>query len=312
MYQEQIKQAYIDYRNSTVTIDPNLLQRLFNKTAKYEEEAKKDLCDFNKDEVEALYHNLHYTALSTIRMHHTQFRRYAEWCIENGHSTTNENHFKDFNRSSLNQFVDFDNGKRKVISRKQLLEWCAHVDNASDAFLLLAVFEGIRGDEYCELLDLEESECNLSERTVYLKNRGYAISISPELCDYIDKTIKEYEYISSRSVENRNYVLLKTGKVLKFRNTARTKLDVSLHQRSRRVYHRFIRVFEQVNVGDILSIKALTYSGMLNYILEGSKAESISKYEYWHRYYDRVAELYQMKSITQNDFYREFHEYIDN
>ena len=82
--------------------------------------------------------------------------------------------------------------KNTVFSRRDILAICDALPNARDQVVLLALFEGIVGNNFQEILDLKME--HIKGRRVFIPSRGEYIYISEELLDLIKKAASETKY----------------------------------------------------------------------------------------------------------------------
>lgn len=81
MYNEEIKARFLhDYTSSQAMIAS--MRCTFNKTAPFEFSANKDICAFNKDELEEIINEILGVRSSSRRARYGILNRYCKWCLE--------------------------------------------------------------------------------------------------------------------------------------------------------------------------------------------------------------------------------------
>jgi len=176
--------------NSTLGSDG---MQKFSLAAEAEKKNGKDLCFFTKEQVEELYKSdaINTPSLEYLMMINSLYARYTDWCIKKRLILSGENAYRKFSYDDLLACLNKDALNGRIISRSDLLNVCNSLANVSDSCLLLALFEGIYGDSYSELVALESNQ--ISGKIVSLSS-GRELEISDVLVDYIQKSCKEYTY----------------------------------------------------------------------------------------------------------------------
>ena len=76
------------------------------------------------------------------------------------------------------------------VDKKTLYSWVDQLLNPSDAFIMLALFEGIKGKDFCEIVKLKMSDFNENEvtlctgRKVIVSNKLLALAEESNSTDY--------------------------------------------------------------------------------------------------------------------------------
>lgn len=297
------KNEYIDYKMAITKFDKSFLPNLFKKCAPYEDAFEKDVCDFVETEVAEMYNGIGFTSLGVARVANAGYKGYTEWCMTNHLSQLQSNSFALFNSQKLKEF----SGRvRGLVNRQQILTWCAKLGNASDKFLLLAIFEGIRGDEYADVRHMKLSDINMEEHKANVESCG-TITISKELCGFAEEANKEYSYESM--IGDRKMLPLEPSQyILKYRRSSIN--EPSEHQQSRRIYHRLQRIFDYVGAPDDMSANQLTYSGVMEYINQGAKKEGKSPREYWSQHAEEINWRFGFGRVRRSDFMEKYGNYL--
>lgn len=262
MYNQNEKEMYIKEKILTTVISPYYLNSLFEKTKIFEEKNKKDVCNFTYYEIVDMYKTWNVISLETLVIVNSQLSMYTKWCMQQAMVIDGQNHFLECTKGTLSECVNTTVAKKKVVTRGQLVNIGKMLNNASDEFMLFALFEGICGKDYCELVNLEWTDFN--EKIVSLCT-GRKIEISARLLELAEIAYNTYDYYPVTTDARCEKISLRAGdgKIIKdFPNTAESTDDF---QRGRRIYRRLRRNFEYVGV-PWLSGKDIIESGRVNFI----------------------------------------------
>jgi hypothetical protein len=194
-------EAKIKYLNTISHPDTRKLTSYpFSKAKKTEELLGKDMYDMTIDELGMVMSALAVSTPNTAYNHSVKFDQYIDWAYENGLVESNLNPLSNVNKLEWSkQFVA--KYKQSAFTRQQILEMCEDLENYVDRAVLLAIFEGIGGEGFSELLNLRtkdlKEEDGVFKATLYQKDGTFrTIEISETLFDLLYKTDAEPEYIN--------------------------------------------------------------------------------------------------------------------
>ena len=163
MYNENIKQRYIEYKTNLTIIPNGYLERLFDKTKQFEIELNKDVCNFTYYEIMNMYKTWNENSYETLQVTNSHLSLYTQWCIEQSLVADAQNHFLEFSKDIFMSCVNNIINDKKIVTREQVLSWFKDLNNVSDRFMFLALFEGIKGEQYKELTNLKR--CLISSKS---------------------------------------------------------------------------------------------------------------------------------------------------
>lgn len=152
---EQIKEEYLKTKQFA-----NNVRALFKRMESIEEDNNKDLCMFNIIEITEAYKKLDMKSFEMLSNFHSQLLAYSEWCLKNGKRKYKEldgckiNNYSAIHSYDLHAIMN-DKETERIISREQLLDMAKELPNPSDAFILLCLFEGIKGNDYSEIREIK-------------------------------------------------------------------------------------------------------------------------------------------------------------
>lgn len=193
MYNEEFKTNYIketEFRNNSASTNIDLL---FRRIAPYEEKIGHDLYDFSIVEIIDYYKSLCTSSLESLMIMNNQYKLYTAYALKDGLVKDNQNHYEEIDNSVLNSCVNLGLLNAKMISREKLLSYLnsSDIENVSDKFLALALFEGICGKGCCELIDLTLDDFN--GNIVTLKT-GRQLEVSDKLVELAKESADTFEY----------------------------------------------------------------------------------------------------------------------
>lgn len=292
MYNVEIKEEYL---NTTSPSIQYILRNMFNKVESYEILYQKDIFDFIEEEIITFMISLNSSSLNTLNSYASVLRGYTQWSITKNLNVDSINHFDGITtevlqKNCINLILD----NTKYISRKDLLYVIDNdIVNTEDKFLVLALFEGICGEDYEEINNVTEKQLN-EDGTITLCT-GRTIAISNELRSLIIKSCNEYEYLLPAGGQLSSLPLLDTNVAFK----PRANVTVTTPERAKlRIINRLNKL--RIDTGCIsLSIDRLRNSGVLDSVKLAAQTDNIDK--------EKIFKSAQMKDIQikyeiQNQF----------
>ena len=183
-----------------------------------------------------------------------------------------QNHFAEIPSSSLINYINALALKKSIITRKTLYELIDNIINPSDAFIMLALFEGIEGENYCELVNLKMSDFNGNKVKLCT---GRELTISSKLVALAEESNIEMEYCSL--AKERKFPFLNEDLIIK--NYPNCRLD-DPYNKGRRIYGRVKRNFTEIGIDKYMKPKSLVDSGKIDYINTRSKELGITAREF--------------------------------
>ncbi|MWV44900.1 hypothetical protein GRF59_14860 [Paenibacillus sp. HJL G12] len=143
--------------------------RVLKRASKLEERLGKDLYNFSLFEIEDLLSYLAPKTLQSANGSGSIIQNYIRWAISQDLRDDNLNPLDIMGSSGFYlKFVDKTN--KLLITNEELKDIIGDLENWQDSVIPLALFEGIFGREYSELLNLTINDLNIDESTATLKN----------------------------------------------------------------------------------------------------------------------------------------------
>ena len=139
----------------------------FLKASKYEKKIDKDIFEMNEAEIKEMLISVECSTITSAINHINTYKRYIDF-------KGVENPFYNFDSYSQLASEVIAKKKNKRYSRKDLLEMIDELNNYTDQALLLAIFEGIKGKSFSELLTLRASEEFLYHKEIDGEDKFFA------------------------------------------------------------------------------------------------------------------------------------------
>lgn len=310
MYNEEIKKRYIQEKEATTSTPENYLERLFNKTKGFEGKLEKDVSSFTVYEIMDTYKTINSSSFETLLVMHNHLSLYTQWCLHENLVPDCQNHFVEIKNEALLNCINKVILEKAVITRKRLYFWLAQMDNPSDAFVMLCLFEGIKGQAFCEIANLRISD--FSGNTVKLCT-GRELTVSDKLIELAKLTDETYVYHTVSKTNSKEYMLEDEGYLIKKYHNC--KDGANEEQRGRRIYKKLFRNFEEkLEVKDYMKSNSLITSGMIDFINTRAKELEITAKDYLFSKENHVLEVkerygYDMKRLRKM-FYAKYEEYL--
>lgn len=173
----------------------------FLKVSGFEKKLGKDISEMNEVEIKDMLLYGEYSTITSAINHINTYKRYV-----------------DFIDSQNNPFYNFDSyselasevvakEKNKRYSRKELLDMLDELNNYTDQALLLALFEGIKGKSFSELLTLKTSNLYEENGSYFAKvydsgEQDYrVVKITSRLYDLLHKADRQDRYKTNNQEE---------------------------------------------------------------------------------------------------------------
>lgn len=275
MFNVEYKMRYINEKTSESILPNGYLERQFKRVSDMENKLNKDVSNFTFYEIIEYYKLLNTMSIGILRVLNSQFSMYTQWCLQHNLVLDGQNHFLEVRTEDYNNCINKALLNSKIVDRNTILEWVDELQNPRDQFMLLGLFEGIKGKDFCELANLRP--CDINGNTANLCT-GRTIEISSELEEIIDDCIKEQTYYSNTGKTEKTMPLIDRGYIIK--DYPNTRDDVSEFQRGRQIYKGLQRLFEYLGIYPIISANQISEAGKLDMVKRRSKELGINCADY--------------------------------
>ena len=278
-YNEDIKKRYLATRTFKTETQYGNIERMLLKTAKFEKELDKDASAFSVTEVKDMLKRLNFTSIYSCSNFRCQLFKYTQWCISQNIVESYINSYDSTQVGDAVQYVNVIKSKRKMITRKELLSSIEKLNNASDMYAVLGLFEGLNGENRNEIINLRTTDIDKEKCIIHVpeykgekgvkKNRD--IKVSEKLVQYAFEAaeMEKYTALSGRQV------VLADDPTLIFKEFNNSSESSSDFYKGRRLYFRLVKCLGAIGLDD-LSINSISDSGKIHMINEIAKKKGIS------------------------------------
>lgn len=306
MYNIELKQRFIDDREESVILPNGYLNRWFIKTAEFEKLNQKDVSNFTYYEILDMYKTFNLNSVEVLQVLNSQLSKYTQWCLQQNLVLDSQNHFLEFKRETFLDCINILMQKLSIVTREQVLDWARQLRNPSDSFIFLALFEGIKGQNYSELAFLKISDFDGNKVRL---NSGREITVSNELYNFALEANYTLTYYSVTENEEHVYTLNADDLIIKnYHNTTNTYDVVATGQRIR---SRIRRNAKFLGIDAFFKSNTLTESGKIDYIKRKSKELGISCQKFIIQYTDMIEKQFDCTIPRPNGYYDKYKEYLD-
>ena len=300
MYNEEQKERYLKE-------DPSA-RNIFEKTEYYEMVKKRDLYDFSVSEILEFYGMMFTSSLDRLQQINITLKRYGRWALSNVMIEDGQNHFEEITIGMLNTCLDKKGCK--LITRKQLLNITAQMQNALDIYTFMALFEGIKGPEFIEITSLTKKDIDTKHHKAKLCT-GRVVDVSQELIDIafecIDTDVYHIYAPSGKAVQEDRPMIGEIWKVPQKKNVKDTP-----HSRGVQCYRLIARVVNNLGLPQgYFSAKHLWDSGVLNYAKTLSFSQKIPIKEVFYECFDQLNQQYGFSKQMRSKYLTKYQEYLE-
>lgn len=271
MYNEDRKLRYINESESrNLSIGP-WFKTKFEQLEKFEKKNGVDAAEFNVSEIFEFYKSLCTTSYNTLLVTNSQLSYYTEWCIKNNYVQDNQNHYIEITNDMVHMCLNKGLADEKIVTREELLHLISDLNNPSDQFLILGLFEGLGGKDNTNFCRMMLSDIN-SDKVISLKD-GREIKMSDKLYALAVESAETYDIYSNdtgEKINNMRYVDYDEEIIKIPNNASEESID-----KPRRIYIRLLRARESIGCAAI-DRYALIESGRIERIKQLMEENNIS------------------------------------
>ncbi len=203
-YNEEIKERFLN------TLETPIIQKFsrypLEKAIRTERFYSKDLYDMTLEEIGEVVKDLSCSTTDAAYNNTLKIEEYIDWAIEEGYRKSNINPLsilkskREWSKQFVSEFRTY------LFTKKDLIEMMDRLVNVVDKAIILALFEGVEGKDYSEILNLKRSDITSIENRheVSLKDDGEeeprTIVISELLKDKLVETNNQIYYINKNGL----------------------------------------------------------------------------------------------------------------
>ena len=197
-YNQDIKDQYLDeIENPVQKIFASLPLRKARRTEKI---YNKDVYDMTIEELEGVVGDLGCSTANATYNNVVALEAYIKWAIYKGYRKSNLNPLSRIDKVEWSKkFVA--TYKNAYFTRDQIEGMASELENPSDKALILALFEGIKGKGFAELLNLTEKDIREKDgvhqaRLIDKDGSTRVIEISEMLAMVLINSANRYDYVN--------------------------------------------------------------------------------------------------------------------
>lgn len=261
------------------------IETIYNKQLQY----------ITKEELLGYWKGRKPTSLIFLVQQKNLISTYIEWIRKD--NTDIKNEIKEITLEELDKTLDKDMIAKTTFTRKELLELISKLNNDSDKFICLALFEGIKGEHYRDLFyfNIKDVDKNL----VVALRSGRKLQISRKLYIYAQKSLEETRRTIDTGFALRSELLKPTKEY-----PVRVKAGVDYEYTDERTDIQLAQFFKNKLVsikketGCNITTQSLRNSGKIDMIIELA-GDRKDYYEVLLENRDKIAERYGKDSSVK-------------
>lgn len=192
MYNEKIKENWLEQYESPISTK-KYLRNKFNQMETFEDMYSKDASNFTITEIIEYYKYISTASVEVLYVLNQAMIIYTQFCINNMIVDDNQNHYLEINNNILDSCVNKTLFYSKYVTREYVYDIVDRLKNESDKFVLLGLYEGLKGKDFCDITYARYSDIDTENGTIKLSS-GRTIKISKKLQNIACLAKDEYEY----------------------------------------------------------------------------------------------------------------------
>lgn len=277
-FSEEVKNEYLNqHKKGTRAI----LERLFKISAASENDLKKDIYDFTREELRKLFFTFMPTTENSSKSTVLYISRYIDWAIEEGYATG----MNPLDGTDVQWKKQFAAKAERFWTKQELKKVLDKLVNAQDALVLYAPFIGILGTENAEITNLKPSHIDserLVAKVIDADGSQREVEIDEEFVRLVRQAANQDEYLKSNGnpsedIKNEAAKLIENDFAIR---SALTRVKHTEEADKNIVYRRYAVIKRQFDIPN-LTPTLIAYSGMLaiakEYYVEGKLSEGYKK-----------------------------------
>ena len=310
MYNEEQKDRYIKFKESTSAGSAHILRCIFNKSEKLEEINGNDVYNFTRSQVEDLLYYVGAGTYYTVSLYYYGYSQYVGWALTQGLVRDGQNHFNEIEYSTLPIYINKNIQKSVIITRDELFNIIMPLENPRDKLFMVSCFEFGVGEAYKDFLNMKWSDVDENNLTLQLQERRVKVSrewieIAREAneTDFIITNVHNFAKEKRRKIE-----LEKSDKLYKTTiHTVPTSSDKMLIQK--RMQRVFVSIKKTLGLPPAASARSIVTSGKIYFIKEKAKEVSVDPIEYVKNNVAEIENQFGTKCMPEL-FIREYKDYL--
>ena len=266
VYNKDIKDLFLN----EIELDkypPRWWERLFESSCRAEKELSKDLCCFTVDEIIEFYKYLDKNSFEALLVININLIKYGDWALGNSLIIDGQNHYTEINNSIIMKCINKMGVIKSILTLDDMIQVCKKIINEQDRFIYFALFEGIKGKTYDEIINLKMSDIDEKNMTATLCS-GRTIKVSKEFIR------------AAKSADAQTSYIMENGQLRKLIPSSRIykeKANVSVGNMPKSIYRVILKNNETVDgLNKNINSNSIFHSGMIHYFNEIARANNMS------------------------------------
>ena len=275
LYNETIKYKCIESSSQSYKY---IFLRLFRASATMEEKLQRDLYTFSVLEVLQLYDYIGVNTLNILTSINSALRSYLKFVLSNNINGPKErvyiSEIYNIDQNVLKNHINNVAQDMYILTKEQVVQIAKECYNASDSFLVLALFEGIRGNGQEELRNICKKDFFVKDDKYYVSLcTGRTIEISFMLYNWGMQACDDYVYVTPYG-KNGAFREMKLEEnsdcVIKPRKTSKTKDALRI------IDYRFRKLTKEQDIDYYVSMQSIYDSGRVDYLKKRAEEKGIT------------------------------------
>ena len=238
---------------------PRWWERVFEKSNMFEKIKNKDLYSFTTPDIIEFYKVLDIGTITPLIIYNTNLVKYAQWALNENLIVDGQNHFDELTSDMLATCLNVTKTQQSILSYDTFMDLINRkIVNDQDKFIFFCLFEGIKGKNYQEIVDMKMADIDEDNLLVHLSSRD--VGVSSDFINICKKADKQTVYVGLVGNEiERN--LVPGSNIVKEKSNSQGK-DLN-----RTVYNTIVRNIATVfELADVVTAKSIRDSGLIYYL----------------------------------------------
>lgn len=305
MFNQELKDRFINEKKESIIVNPYFYPNLFKKTEPFEEELNKDISNFTFYEIENIYKTLSVTSIERLNVIHSALKMYTDWCISEGLVPDFQNHFLEITQKNRYDYINVIKQDKMIVPKSTIIEWCQQIPNSTDAFRLIALFEGLHGKDFRDITALTIDDIDEEHKQVKLATR--TIDVSSTFIAYAKAANEEERYTALTGMMQRSVPFIMSNLIIKHTPMVRNTSSV---QERQRFLTQSIRIYRYLGVDQWMTNTSVINSGVIDFINRRAKEENITGKEFVYTIGIKEIKHQFDKTIIRSIFCDRYAEYL--
>lgn len=272
-FNKEVKEWYLSEVKSTFKqATMKSIESLFRKTAPYEFELNKDICNFTTENIYTMMKRFNSASVNSLDKYTKLLGLYVQWCNQHNMVIDAQNHFLEIKEEQLALCTNIIKKQRKVLTRQQILELATRLQ-AMDAMVLLAFFEGFEGYQFSEIRNLRYRDFNDDGYIYYLETKRK--KYSAELKEYARQSMVAGYYSKSNwKGKAKVYPVFSNYDDGCYKITEGSEWDANDFMLRKRIYTQISEIANQLNM-PYINMSDIKMSGLFEQLKARAKEHNV-------------------------------------